>query len=903
MPAVGPELAVRLSAQGVQDVVAAFARVRQEGTKTGVETSGALKALNGQLSSLTGLLPLLSAGVVASGLAHLSLQARENTENIGKLAEKTGGSVGTLSALALSAHDSEVSLEDLSKGMVKLAKTQDAAVKGGKDQKAAFAALGIGIKDLQQLNAADLFAKVAQKLGDMPNGTNKAALALKLFGKSGAELIPMLDALGADGFDKAVEKAKRLGLFLSDDMVNSARAAQDAVHELEDIAAGLATQFNAGFMPGFTAGVETLAQTITGAGVNSVRSFGQSAGENFSYALVVVTEWKNYAVAAFQQVKLAGQSMWEALRATARLAINPTAAGLAEYIVDSDHAAQRIRDQNRYISAKLQSDNDRLESRLFRNIDASRERKPGSYPKGRGALGDGESDEDKKKALNEASKRQQSYVAMVQARADNEIAILKAMDAAEEADDKRKYEAGLLSLDDYYDRRAKRVDEAYDAEYAQLQAKEAAALELPGNTPEQENKRTQEVEKIRAQEYQLSLKRQSDLAALDDERNKARIDSAQKQLADEQKLATMTGDRTTASRLALQQEINDYTLLLQKQGKSADEIERATAAYRAQGEARIAFQQASEQGNSAMGMLGLATQQVQNNQGSGAISQIAATAQLIKLQQQQLPVLKAIGDQMLVNAIASGDDQAVDQALQFNSQLDAMQTKLHNVKSAATEFTDQLTSTGLNGVTDFFTDLTSGAKNFGDALGDLANTFEKMVGRMIAQLFVYYALSSLVGWIAPTSSLATSLAKAGPFGSLTGYDDGGWTGGTRGKVAGVVHGEEMVIKAPYAAQNRTLLEGINAGLSPAAVATRANYATPMPAIDAAPTVVQAPQQIVQVINNTGQQVTQQQARGPNGEDLIQVIVGEVDKRIANNGSTAKVIAKRFGVVPQGRSIG
>lgn len=875
MPSVGPELAVRLSAQGVQDVVNAFARVRQEGKKTGSETSASLSFLNGQLTSLTSLLPLLSAGVAASGLARLSLEARENTENIGKLAEKTGGSVGTLSALALSAHDSEVSLEDLSKGMVKLAKAQDQATHGGKDQKAAFQALGVSITDLQQLNAADLFAKVAQKLGDMPNGTQKAALSLKLFGKAGAELIPMLDALGQDGFDKAVDKAKRLGLFLSDDMVNSARAAQDAVHELEDVAAGLATQFNAGFMPAFTAGVETLAEEITGSGVGAFKKFGDAVGDfvaHYIAGFTIIGEWTKHTV---EIVKLGLKALVSG---------------------DNDDIQKQIDSQ----VAALKSVRPRILSELNTNLEENRKRKPTSYPKGRGALGDGESDEDKKKALNDANKLQQSFVALIQARADNEIAILKAMDAAEEADDKRKYEAGLLSLDEYYDRRAKRIDQAYDAEYSQLQAKEAAALALPTNTPELENKRTQEVEKIRAQEYQLSLKRQSDLAALEDDRNKARIDAAQKQLADEQKLASMTGDRITAARLALQQEINDYTLLLQKQGKSADEIERATAAYRAQGEARIAFQDASEQGASAMGMLGLATQGIQNQQGSGAISQIAATAQLIKLQQQQLPTLRAIGDQMLVNAIASGDDRAVDQALQYNAQLDTMEAKLHNVKSAATEFTDVLTTQGMSAFTDFFSDIASGTKSAGHAFEDLASTFEKAIGQMISRLFVFYALSALVGWIAPNSSLATSLKASGPFGNIAGFDDGGWTGGRRGQVAGVVHGEEFVVKAGPAAANRSMLEAMNAGLSPASVATRATYATAMPAGVAAVD----PSDLAPIINITtppGTSAQASQRTGANGQSITDIIISTVATDIARGGKIAQTQQSAFGLTRRGTS--
>lgn len=46
------------------------------------------------------------------------------------------------------------------------------------------------------------------------------------------------------------------------------------------------------------------------------------------------------------------------------------------------------------------------------------------------------------------------------------------------------------------------------------------------------------------------------------------------------------------------------------------------------------------------------------------------------------------------------------------------------------------------------------------------------------------------------------------------FEGGGWTGGQRGKPAGTVHGEEYVIRAPFAGQYRHDLDSINAGRDP-----------------------------------------------------------------------------------------
>lgn len=73
----------------------------------------------------------------------------------------------------------------------------------GKAASKAFAELGIAIKNQDgTLRASDqVFLDIATKFKTMPDGVEKTALALKLFGKSGAEMIPLLN-MGGDAIDK-----------------------------------------------------------------------------------------------------------------------------------------------------------------------------------------------------------------------------------------------------------------------------------------------------------------------------------------------------------------------------------------------------------------------------------------------------------------------------------------------------------------------------------------------------------------------------------------------------------------------------------------------------------------------------------------------------------------------------
>lgn len=117
-------------------------------------------------------------------------------------------------------------------------------------------------------------------------------------------------------------------------------------------------------------------------------------------------------------------------------------------------------------------------------------------------------------------------------------------------------------------------------------------------------------------------------------------------------------------------------------------------------------------------------------------------------------------------------------------------------------------------------------QRLGDALGegfrtgkfewkDLFNSILTDIAKLATKRLISDPLGNLL------SGVAGSLLGGGGngFAPATGYvpsfgaswETGGWTGGTRGKIAGAVHGEEFVVKAGPAAANRAMLEALNAG--------------------------------------------------------------------------------------------
>ncbi|WP_263418668.1 P1/P2 acidic ribosomal protein [Terriglobus albidus] len=875
--ATGPDISVRLSAQGVSDVINAFKRVRQEGKDMG-------SALSGIGSSLKELIPAVSVGAAVGAFTQLVLKVRENEENIGKMAEKTGASVEKLSVLAMVAHDSEVGIDELSAGMVKLAKAQVAAADGSAKEKKVFSDLGISLKDLRTLDPAGLFVKVSASLDKLPAGAQKTADTLVLFGKAGAGLIPMLDSLG-DKFGEADDKAKRLGIRLSQDMVDSARAAQDSIHELEDIAAGAATQFNKGFMPEFTHAVEQFAESVSAAGTNGFEAMGQILGRTVT-GIVDLFRAAAAIIAGILQTDL------QIILGTVDVVNSAIDGFKRKGFTGAVEGVKTAGSNNLGIIGSIWKETGSDLNKYWNDTVNPKFSAPIARPKsgGGGATGTGTSTE-------EAAKAAKAYSDLLQARADNELAILKAQSAAEEASDKRKYDLGIMTLDQYYDAREKRINQAAEAETSIIDDKILAAAKLPEQTEEQRLKKQQEFEKINAQYAQISIKRESDIAAAEDERAKARHDANLRELQEQQQLAQMAGDKSTAQQKALEIEIQQYTELLQKQGKSADEIARATEEYQKRASAKISFGNASEAGSIGLSSLGSDVQTIEAQAGSGVISQAQATAQIVALERQRLEGLKQIGAEMAHEAELSGDPQLIEQARQYNAQLTQMELSLKNVTTAATYFSNAMLQS-IGSFADSFGDAIASAESFGEAFGSIAQDFEKLISRMITRLFLFYTLESILGWVAPGSSWLSALDKAGPFG----FDEGGWTGGKRGQVAGIVHGEEFVVKAGPAAANRALLEAMNAGRTVPAFATPQSYASTSDntAAGDGSGVSVGSNVVVQVIDGSGQKVTTSKSTQSDGSQLIKVVLGEVAKDIANNGVIGKTAQTTFGLTRQGR---
>lgn len=151
-----------------------------------------------------------------------------------------------------------------------------------------------------------------------------------------------------------------------------------------------------------------------------------------------------------------------------------------------------------------------------------------------------------------------------------------------------------------------------------------------------------------------------------------------------------------------------------------------------------------------------------------------------------------------------GDDLTGSQ-----SEFLAQQIRINETLSQTNDIGREFTSGFLSDLT---TELRSGSGLF-EAFGNAgASALDKLADKLIGMAadglwdMLFGALtSSLTGGYKPATGYVAGIGAYGQ------YETGGWTGGSRGQVAGVVHGEEFVVKAGPAAANRAVLEAMNSG--------------------------------------------------------------------------------------------
>lgn len=194
----------------------------------------------------------LAVGFAAASAAaiYLGKTQLEAADQMGKLAQQAGTTVEEFSALAYAADLAGISKEELSASLVKLTKNMSEAAQGTGEAVDGFKALNISVKNTDgTLRSSDaVLGDLAERFAGMKDSAEKTALAVNIFGRSGAQLIPLLNA-GRAGIKELKDEAQRLGVVISGETAKAAEEFNDNMTRLKKSAEGLALTFVKELLP------------------------------------------------------------------------------------------------------------------------------------------------------------------------------------------------------------------------------------------------------------------------------------------------------------------------------------------------------------------------------------------------------------------------------------------------------------------------------------------------------------------------------------------------------------------------------------------------------------------------------------------------------------------------------
>lgn len=217
-------------------------KVGSKVSNVGSKVSGVGKSLT---KSVT--LPVAAAGTALIGFANKSAST---ADNIDKMSQKIGISRQAYQELDFVCSQSGTSVDTLKMGVKTLTAAMDGAASGTKSNVEQFQKLGVSVVDSngKLRSQEDVMWDVFSALQNMDNQTEKARLATELFGKSGSELMPMLN--GASGsIESMKQQAHDLGLVLSDEAIDAGVAYTDKMDQMKRSFAAVATKVGTSVLP------------------------------------------------------------------------------------------------------------------------------------------------------------------------------------------------------------------------------------------------------------------------------------------------------------------------------------------------------------------------------------------------------------------------------------------------------------------------------------------------------------------------------------------------------------------------------------------------------------------------------------------------------------------------------
>lgn len=204
------------------------------GQQGGAAEAG-ISSLGAALPTLAGAATFAAAalGGTAAALYQLITTTAEATGKFKDLSQQVGFSVETLSTLEHAAKTSGGSIQTVVGALGIFEKNMEAAHEKGSAMSRVFKTLNIDINDHEKALREAITA-----LAKMPEGARQTATALKLFGRSGKDVLAIVKETGGD-VDALTAKLRRMGVLITTEAATAADLINDRIYEVGQQFAGV----------------------------------------------------------------------------------------------------------------------------------------------------------------------------------------------------------------------------------------------------------------------------------------------------------------------------------------------------------------------------------------------------------------------------------------------------------------------------------------------------------------------------------------------------------------------------------------------------------------------------------------------------------------------------------------
>ncbi|WP_299163529.1 hypothetical protein [Accumulibacter sp.] len=259
------------------DIIAKLANIERDlGRVSGLAERSAKRmesAFAGASSVIANAFAGLAGAFSVGAMAAMVTSSIDAADGLSKLSQRTGETVENLARLQYAGSLADVSNEALATSLKKLSKNMAEAAGGSGEVADAFKAIGVSVvaSDGKLRSSGEVLNDVADRFAGYEDSAAKAALAQAIFGRSGADLIPLLNA-GSHGLKEMGDEASRLGVVISTETAQAAERFNDQMTRVNAAHGSIAKQTAAELLPVLNELADSLVD-IAKEGVGASRSF------------------------------------------------------------------------------------------------------------------------------------------------------------------------------------------------------------------------------------------------------------------------------------------------------------------------------------------------------------------------------------------------------------------------------------------------------------------------------------------------------------------------------------------------------------------------------------------------------------------------------------------------------